>query len=330
MRRGRAVLLLLLAAVAVGAAVWAWRLRAQNGIHWQGYAEADYVRVAPTQQGQLVSLAVRRGDAVAVGTPLFAQDEAPDRAARDQAAATLAEAEARLVNLQRPAREPEIAQAEADLADQRAARDRVMTDLKRAQALLPSGGAARQQVDQLSADARSAEAKVQAAQAKLEQLRSSTGRKEEIAAQQATVESARAALAQAEWRLGQRRVTAPADARVADTYALPGETVAAGAPVVSLLPPENIRVRFFVPETDLPRVRYGARVAIGCDRCPPDLTGTVSFVAPQSEYTPPVIYSEQTRAKLVYLIEARPPRDRAALLKPGRPVDVRPLAGSPP
>jgi HlyD family secretion protein len=98
--------------------------------------------------------------------------------------------------------------------------------------------------------------------------------------------------------------------------------VDAGAPVVSLLPPANILVRFFVPEPALPHIHAGQRVNISCDTCPPHLTATVSFVAPQPEYTPPVIFSEQTRDKLVYLIEAHPPANEALVLKPGQPVTV--------
>jgi HlyD family secretion protein len=328
MRGGR---LLLLAAViaAGGGAVW-WRLhQPAEAAAWQGYAEADYVRVAPTQQGKLVSLAVARGDAVAAGAPLFAQDDVEDRAARDQAEAQLDQAAAQLTNLQSASRDTEIAQAGAELADARAARDRINADLARNAALVSSGAATRQIVDQERADARSAQAKVEAAEARLAQMREPTGRQHEIDAQRATVEAARAALVQAQWRLDQRHVAAPAGGRVADTYARPGETIPAGGPVVELLPPENILVRFFVPETTVASLHRGDRVGITCDSCPSGLVGRISFVAPQSEYTPPVIYSEDTRGKLVFLIEARPAPDRAALLHPGEPVNVRPLGREP-
>jgi HlyD family secretion protein len=137
------------------------------------------------------------------------------------------------------------------------------------------------------------------------------------------VAQAQAGLAQAEWRVSQRRITAPASALVNDTYARPGETINAGVPVVSLLPPQNILVRFFVPETELATLHVGDRLAIGCDACAAGLIATVTFIAPQPEYTPPVIYSETNREKLVYLIEAHPPPDQAVQLKPGQPVDVR-------
>ncbi|HUN47770.1 MAG TPA: HlyD family secretion protein, partial [Stellaceae bacterium] len=132
-----------------------------------------------------------------------------------------------------------------------------------------------------------------------------------------------AALDMAEWRLAQRHVAAPAGGRVADVLARPGETMAVGAPVVSLLPPENILVRFFVPEAALATLHRGDAVGFVCDGCPADLGGTISFVSPQAEYTPPLIYSETSKAKLVYRIEARPKPEQAKLLNPGEPVLVR-------
>ena len=324
MRRGQIAPVIAIIAVLLGGTWW-WRDRTRDPAAWQGYVEADYVKVGPTQQGLLTAVAVARGDRVQPGALLFEQDDVNDRALRDEAAARLAETEARLANLEATSRATEIAQAEADLADLRATRDRAEKDRARAEALVRTGAVTLQQLDQSRADALSAAARVQAAEAKLAQMRAPLGRSQEIAAQSAMIAEARAQLAQAEWRLAQRRVTAPAAALVADVYARPGETVAAGAPVVSLLPPENILIRFFVPETVLPRIHPGGQVAVTCDTCPPNLTATISFVSPEAEYTPPVIYSELTRDKLVYLIEARPGGGRASQLKPGQPVTVHPL-----
>jgi HlyD family secretion protein len=318
----RLVLMAVLVALVVGGGFW-WQSHETPPPGWQGYVDADYVRVGPTLGGQLVSLSVHRGDQVAAGAPLFAQDDADDLAARNQTAASLAEAQDRLTNLENAGRETEIAQAQADLADTRATRDRIAKDLARNQQLLRSGAATQQTVDQQSADLDSAVAHVKASEAKLQQIQQATGRQYEIAAQRAVVAEQRAALEQAEWRLAQRRVTAPAAAAVADTYALPGEMMQAGAPVVELLPPANILVRFFVPETALATIRRDERLAIGCDSCAPDLMARISFIAPQPEYTPPVIYSEAAREKLVYLVEAHPDPALAATLKPGQPVNVR-------
>ena len=313
----------LLIAAGAGAAAW-WQTRIPAVAAWQGYVDADYVRVSPTLTGRLVAVSVARGDMVAAGAPLFAQDDTDDRAARDAAAGKLAQAQAQLDNLVTASRATEIAQAQADLADQTATRDRIAKDLARNEQLLKSGAATRQTVDQQRADLASAAAKVNAARARLQQMQAPTGRQYEIAAQQAMVEQARAALTQADWQVQQRHVVAPVAARVADTFAEPGETISAGTPVVSLLPPQNILVRFFVPETALPSLHVGQHLAIGCDHCATGLSATVSFIAPQPEYTPPVIYSESTRDKLVYLVEAHPAPNETQQLKPGEPVDVRP------
>jgi len=123
------------------------------------------------------------------------------------------------------------------------------------------------------------------------------------------------------WQLDQRTVRAPADALVEDTVRKAGEWVGAGGIVISLLPAENIKVRFFVPEPELSAIRLGQRLALRCDGCPPDMAATIRYVAPQAEFTPPVIYSVGSREKLVYMVEAMP-IDPPLRLKPGQPVDV--------
>jgi HlyD family secretion protein len=231
-----------------------------------------------------------------------------------------------LADLQAAGKPTEIQQAQANLADAQAARTQSQVDLQRAQTLLPQGAATQQNVDQLRATYLSNDAKVQVAEAALAQAQAPQGRDEAIKAQMQAVQAAQAAVDMAQWRLDQRTVTAPDAGRIADVIALPGEVVNAGMPVVSLLPPQNIFVRFFVPEPDLSAIHYGDKVALKCDGCPAGLAATVSFISPQSEYTPPVIYSESSSSKLVYLVEARMPPDEAEKFNPGQPIEVRPIA----
>jgi HlyD family secretion protein len=134
-----------------------------------------------------------------------------------------------------------------------------------------------------------------------------------------------ASLAQARVRLADLGPTAPVDALVENTFYDTGEYVQAGQPVVSLLSPEKIKLRFFVPESDIARARHGATIAYRCDGCAPDQHATIIYVAPRAEYTPPVIYSEAARQKLVFLVEAKP-TGPAPALRPGLPVEVAPLA----
>jgi HlyD family secretion protein len=320
--RGIGLAILLLIAVAAGA--WWWSTRAPPEIVWQGYADADFVMVGPTQQGRLTAVYVQRGDEVTAGARLFDQDAVFDGAARDQAAQLLAQAEGQLANLLAGGKVTEIEQAQENLADARATLTRTTADLKRGEALLPNGAVTKQVVDQYQAAYLSALARVAALQAALAQALEPLGRDQEVEAQRAAVKAAHAALDQAAWRLAQRYVAAPTGGRVADVLARPGETIAAGAPVVSLLPPGNIFVRFFIPERDLAMVHYGDPVRLACDGCANGLFATISFISPQAEYTPPLIYSEQSKAKLVFLIEARPAPDQATLLNPGEPMEVRP------
>ncbi len=326
----RRIVVLPALALALGALWWVFlRPGPPAPEEWQGYADADFIKVGPTQQGLITAVRVQRGDRVVKGAPLFEQDDADDRYAVDQAARLLQQTKDQLTNLRNPGKPTEIAQAEANLRDAMAARDKVLADLQRNQVLLKSGAATAQTVDEERADLASADAKIAADQAALEQAKAPLGRPGEITAQTSAVNAAEAALAMARWRLAQRSVVSPVTGVVADVLARAGETLDAGAPVVSLLPPENIFIRFFVPEPSLAHVHLGDTVAFLCDNCPTDLTGTVSYIAPQAEYTPPFIYSETTRSKFVFLAEARPKPAEATLFNPGQPVTVRPRANRP-
>ena len=148
-------------------------------------------------------------------------------------------------------------------------------------------------------------------------------RVDQIAAAEAAVRAQEAALGRAEWNLAQKRQNAPQESLVFDTLYREGDWVAAGRPVVSLLPPSNVKVRAFVPETEIGKVQYGDQVQVYVDGLPEPLTGKVSFISPRVEYTPPVIYSRESRSKLVVMIEIRFDPKTAATLHPGQPVDVQ-------
>jgi HlyD family secretion protein len=149
------------------------------------------------------------------------------------------------------------------------------------------------------------------------------GRAQQLKAQSRQVLAARAVLGQADWKVGEKSIAAPKAGLVYDTLFREGEWVAAGNPVVQMLPPENIKVRFFVPESVLGSLSVGRPASLHCDGCAADLPATVTYVSAQAEYTPPVIYSNETRGKLVYMIEAHPAPPDAAKLHPGQPLEVR-------
>lgn len=298
---------------------------------YQGYVEADYVRVGVPDPGTLELLAVRRGDMVQAGDLLFALDDTAERAARDEAAARLAQAEARLADLRKGERPEEIAALEAERRQAEASLALTKSELDRQQKLFDTKVTAESRLD----EARSAYRRDVARIAELDAEIATAGlggRSDAVAAAAADVAAARAALAQAEWRLSQRSAAAAMAALVDDTLYAEGEHVGAGKPIVSLLPPGNLFVRFFVPETELGRIAVGQRFTVTCDGCAGPIAARVSFVSPDAEYTPPVIYSEARREKLVFMIEARPldaSPDLEAALHPGQPVTVTADAAEP-
>jgi HlyD family secretion protein len=153
-----------------------------------------------------------------------------------------------------------------------------------------------------------------------ELLKTAAGTQKNFDDAEAALRQANANLAWSETRLARRRALSPAEGTIQQVYYRPGETVPAGRPVVALLPPGNLKIRFFAPETQLPEIKFGDTVAVSCDGCQKDLTAKVSFISRSSEYTPPVIYSLDERAKLVFMIEARP--DQPEKFRVGQPVTV--------
>jgi HlyD family secretion protein len=285
-----------------------------------GYVEADYVMVGSSIGGTLARLDVKRGDRVSAGTSLFVLDDTAERAARDEATAKRSQAEALHADLLSGKRPPEIAAVEAQLRQAQAAYRNAESDYDRQVRLRESGVVAVKSLDEARAQRDSDRARIAELEAQLRVARL-PGRDDAIRAAESAAAAARAAVDQAEWRLAQKRGTAPADAVVIDTLYRPGEMVAAGMPVVKLLPPANVKIRFFVPETMLMRVGVGEKVSVACDGCGAPIAATVTFVSPTAEYTPPVIYSRERRARLVYMVEARPDSPAIAL-RVGQPADV--------
>ena len=287
----------------------------------QGYAEGEYLRVASPIAGQLARLHVARGTGVKTGEPLFALEQENEAAARRQAEEQLRQAEAQYRNLLTGKRPEEIEALRAQLAQAEASLTLSESNLRRQEELVRAKFVSKEAADTARSardrdQGRVSELKAQLATAKL------AARPDEIRAAQAATAAAREALAQAEWRLEQKSSRAPRDGQVTDTLYVQGEWVPAGSPVVALLPPANIKVRFFVPERVLGSVKTGQAVSVRCDGCEKPISAHISYISSQAEYTPPVIYSRENRAKLVFLVEARPEIGDATKLHPGQPVEV--------
>jgi HlyD family secretion protein len=317
----RRAVLLLAGVAAIAAAIVLFTFPANQDAEFPGYMEADLVLVGSEQGGRVLALSVEEGAAVKQGDPVFALESSEQEASVAAAKARVGEAEARLADAMAEIQRPdEINVLEAALNEAKAMLQVATRNLERAQALFDKGWTTKAQLDDAIAQhdrnqASVAEAEKRIIAAKL------PGRSDMIAAAAANAEAARHALAEAEKNLGKRQVFAPADGTVEEVYFRPGEVVNAGQAVIALLPPRNLKVRFFVAEPVRAALQVDQRVALTCDGCPPDLHAKINFISREAEFTPPVIFSREQRQKLVYLIEARP-EGPAVKLTAGQPVTV--------
>jgi HlyD family secretion protein len=292
-----------------------------------GYAEADLVYVAAAGAGVLERLDVARGASVAPDAPLFALETESERIDRAAAQARMQRARAQAQNLRTGRRPPELRVIEQQLAQAEAELEVARQQLERNQALVAQGFVAAIRLDELRAAYERDQARVAEMRAQLVVARTAA-RPDEIAAAEAEQRAAASDVAQAGWREQQKVRRAPQAALVYDVLFRVGEWVPAGTPVVVLQPEGALKVRFFVPQGRLAQFATGTRVRLGCDGCPADLGATVKFVAPRAEYTPPVIYSNESRDKLVFLVEAQPDAAARKVLKAGQPLDVRLPSGT--
>ena len=296
---------------------------------WSGYVEGDYVYVSSQLGGTLAQLNVRAGDQATKDMPLFVLEAENEQAARLEADARLARANAQLANTAKGKRSDEIAVIQAQISQARAQARLNAAELAREEQLVKQGFVSAARSDSLRSAQAQSSARLDelAAQLRVAQL---PARVDERATAAADTDAARQSLRQSAWREAQKSRTAPAAGLVTDTFFRVGEAVQAGQPVLALLPPGNVKARFFVPESAVGHLQLGAAVRIVCDGCAAPVPATISFISNRAEYTPPVIYSNAQRAKLVFLVEARPSPADGARLKPGQPVDVVPATGATP
>lgn len=288
----------------------------------QGYVEGEFVYVASPLAGAMETLYVQRGAQVKQGDPLFALEREPEKAIVDEAAQRLAQAVATLDDMKKGKRPTEVEAIEAQLGQARAALTLSQDELARQEQLSAAGATTPQNLDRARATRDQDRQRVAQLEADLQTVQLGA-RSDQIAAAEANVRALEAALARARWSLSQKQQAAPQSGLVFDTLYRSGEWVAAGRPAVMLLPPQNVKVRAFVPETWLAAIQPGDRAQVTVDGLPESFVGRVSFISPQAEYTPPVIYSRQNREKLVFMIEIAFDPETAARLHPGQPVDVQ-------
>lgn len=250
-----------------------------------GYMEGDYRYISAYYTGTVKQLAVRRGTWVQKGDLLFSLDQQPESDQLEQA-------------------NKQVTQSEAKIREQQANVAITQVTLKRQKAIWLQGLLDKQSVDVAQSNYDEAVAQLQQAQQALN--------------------VSRAAFVQSQWSVSQKQITSPITAFVFDTYYLPGELVPANHSIVSLIAPKDVYVIFYIPEEKLSRLKLGQTIQINCDSCKQSISAKINYISPDAEYMPPVVYSDDTREKLLYRIEARPDlKSILTLLRPGQPVKVK-------
>jgi HlyD family secretion protein len=290
----------------------------------QGYVEGDYVFVTASAGGTLEKLMAHKGQTVAQGAALFELDPNPEALQIEEIDQRLHQAKSKLADIKKGGRPSELNAVEARLRKARASLAIAERDYQRRLNLFEAGhtdAIAEEELERFRAEVDIRRSDVEAMEAELSTARLG-GREDAVAAAQNEVYALAASKRILIWQLEEKRVTAPAAGLIHDIYYRVGEFVPAGRPVISLLPPQHLKIRFFVPQASLPSIQAGDSVRVVLDGAPSAISAKISFISPEAEFTPPVIYSRESRTKLVFMIEALP--DAAALnqLHVGQPLEV--------
>lgn len=287
-----------------------------------GYAEGEYVRIASPIAGTLAKVYVKAGDKVAADAPAFVLEQESERAERAEAQSRVQRAQSQLADVRKGKRPDELAAVKAQLAQAQADYALSAADLARQQKLIDAHFIAPARLDAARAAVARDQARVSELRAQL-RVAQLGARSDEIDAAAQDQKAAEAQLAQASWKVDQKVRRIPQAGDVTEVFYREGELVPAGSPVVSMLPPENIKARFFVTEPVVGSLALGQQVSLRCDGCGDPIPATISFIARSAEFTSPFIYSKENRASLVFLVEARPAPQQARRLHPGQPLEVR-------
>lgn len=286
---------------------------------YNGYAEGDYVYVAPAAAGRIAELTVKEGEVIVQGATLFRLEDAAQTAALKSAEAQVAVAKANLENLQTGGRSAEIDVIRANLDQARADQHLAETTLERTRQLFATGNVSKASVDANVAKLESANARIAQLEAQL-QVAELPARDAQRIAAEASVEAALAVLDGAQTALDDRAVNAPLAGLVDKVFYDIGEVAGAGAPVVAILPPDTLKALFFVREADRMNVQIGSLFDVSCNGCAPDTYARVTRLASSPQFTPPILYSKDEVARLVFRAEAE--LVNADGILPGQPLTL--------
>jgi HlyD family secretion protein len=289
--------------------------------HLDGYVETEPVRLAAPVAGRLVELKADFGHTLNPGDIAYRLDTDNEQLSVAEARARIRQAEAQARDLQSGKRPVELAVYEANVRAAEASLHAIEVDLKRQQEMNAQGYVSNSTLDVLKARRNAEAAQLEQMKAQLASARLAA-REQAQAAAQAGVDVAKEQQAQRNWLLGQKTVLSPIAGRVEQVYFRPGEWVPAGSPVLSLLGPQAVKVRFYIPEPLLAKLPQGQKIKVRCDGCGHPLDAMLTYVAREAEFTPPVIYNKDNRVRLVFMAEAKPLPEQAVHLRPGQPVEV--------
>ena len=288
-----------------------------------GYVEGERLYLASPAAGLVSAIYVEEGARVAAGTPTFLIDPRERGAQVEGAEAALSAARARAQDARKGQRIQELSVIDAQLAAAEASLRQADADYARIEPLVRGGIYAPARLDQVRATRDAARANAVAVRRQREAAE--LGQREDaIRAADDQAAQAQGALKEMAVRLSTLSPPAPVAARVEEVFYRPGEYAAANQPILALLPDDEVKLRFYVPEAEMAAYRPGVAVRFGCDGCGAIRTARISWISPRPEFTPPILYGRASRDRLVYRVEARPADPRS--LNPGLPVDVEPLA----
>lgn len=288
----------------------------------QGYIEGRLIYISSQNSGALTLLPVERGDMIHNNQLLFQLDLNPQLSSAHEALANLNAAKAKLANLEKGKRPSELAAIQAQEEQVIPQITFASKTLQRYQHLYEKKALEKAKVDEAESNYKNLTSRLIELQENLITAKSQA-RADEIAAAKAEVNAAAEVLHQAAWQLRQKTIIAPTEGEIYDTYYRLGEVVPATHPVLSILTPQNIYAIFFVPEEQLSSIKIGQKISMTCDSCKQPTQASIYFISPKAEYTPPIIYSEKSRSKLIYRVEAKIPIQEAKRFHPGQPITVR-------
>ena len=286
-----------------------------------GYIEGKYTYLSSKVSGHLIALPIHKGETVKAGSLAYVLDPEPERSQLDAAKAKLEADEHQLANLKRGQRPTILHQLEANIKEAQSAVTFAKKMYHRDRVLIKTNAIGQAQLDKSKDDFQRAKEKLNAAESALAEGKQGA-RQDEILAQASRVKAAKADVAHLTWVVNQKRGYIPKSGMIDDTFYRVGEFVPVGKSVASLLTPENRILVFFIPEKKLSQLKVGAKIAFTCDSCDQATHATVTYIGSRAEYTPPVIYSKDSRDKLVYYIEAKIDPKVVTQFHPGQPVEV--------